>query len=94
MKLLVIGNSHAGMLRHAAEDVRTQSSGLIFMAREGTGPLSLRPRGSVLAASHKELREALTRLGMPHSVDLREVDAAVLVGIGLGLPARSHAVAS
>lgn len=81
MKLLVIGNSHAGMLRHAAEGAGTQGPELIFMAREGTGPLSLRPRGSVLAASHKELREALTRLGMPHSVDLQEVDAVILIGM-------------
>ena len=31
--------------------------------------------------SRTPLREALTRLGMPHSVDLQEVDAAILVGM-------------
>lgn len=81
MKLCVIGNSHAGMLVHAANDGAAEGLDLTYMARQGRGPEGIRLRGKMLRAMRPETRRALARLNMPDRVKIDEFDAFVIVAM-------------
>jgi hypothetical protein len=81
MKLCIIGNSHAGMLVHAARDGAAEGLELTYMARQGRGPEGLRLRGNSLRAMRPETRRALARLNMPDRVRIDAFDAFVVVAM-------------
>jgi hypothetical protein len=79
MRLCVIGNSHVGMLRAAARDLGDDGPEITFFAKAGAGIENARVRGSVIAATDRELRAAQARFGMPEKVDVAGYDATILV---------------
>lgn len=81
MKVCVIGNSHAGMLVHAAKEGAAAGLELTYMARQGRGPEGIRLRGKMLRAMRPETRRALARLNMPDRVKIDDFDAFVIVAM-------------
>ncbi|MEX0311506.1 MAG: hypothetical protein AB3N17_14820 [Tateyamaria sp.] len=81
MKLCVIGNSHAGMIVHAARAGAADGFDLTYMARQGRGPEGIRLRGNTLRAMRPETRRALARLNMPDRVKIDDFDAFVVVAM-------------
>lgn len=79
MRLVVIGNSHVGMLRAAARDLGDDGPEITFFAKAGAGIEMATVEGSVIAARDRDLRAAQARFGMPESVDVATFDAVILV---------------
>lgn len=81
MKILVIGNSHAAMIRQAAECDIGAGHDFTFFAQPKTGPTDVVFNRTHVQASSTPLKQTLKKLGMPLSVDFAEYDGIILVSM-------------
>ncbi len=79
MRICIVGNSHTAMLINA---LREDDLGLdvTMFAVPGSGPVKAVQEGSRLIARDDYTQSKLSRLGMPHEVDLAAFDGVVFVG--------------
>ncbi|MCB1336709.1 MAG: hypothetical protein KDK10_04345 [Maritimibacter sp.] len=74
----MIGNSHVGMLRAAAQS-GWRGPPLVYFAKAGGGIERARVRGSVIIADDPDLVAAQRRYGLPTEIDVADCEAVIFV---------------
>jgi len=80
MKIAVIGNSHAGMLRAASLSEEFSAVDFDWLVKPGSGLERIVVEGCRLFANDHSMQSYLLSMGMETEIDLREYDAAVFAG--------------
>lgn len=80
MKMAVIGNSHAGMLRAASAREEFSQIGFDWLVKPGKGLESIVTDGNRVFANDTAMRSYLQSLGMNSEIEMGKYDAAVFAG--------------
>lgn len=80
MRIAVIGNSHTGMIRAASAENEFSDIDFTWMAQGGRGVDGLEVENGSIVARDPALRRGLSKLNMPHKIDLSQYDGVAFVG--------------